>query len=190
VCSKLRAYKGVWIPVEYMPWMGDVLAAESGPLYCPNLSCHAEVGRYDWADTLFRGELANPSELPLLGVHKARVIVAPCPSSSRRPSNGSAVSSSENTPRESVTPRDGSGHNNLSIPMGNNLAASACNGAAVTGLLSTTTPRSGVPLTLAGGSACTPVGGSGDSRHNSFLGSQGGAAPFSPLGSAAVEGVS
>lgn len=160
-CSKLRPYKGVWIPIEYMPWMGDILAADRGTLYCPNAQCHCEVGCWDWADTLFKTELAaSAMELPLVGINKAKVMVAPSPSSSRRLSNGG---SSENTPRDSLTPRDGS------------LTSSTPRSSA------SHTPSSSGSNSQTGGGGCTPV--SGGTGRGGFLSSGGSMGP-------AVEGIS
>jgi hypothetical protein len=112
-CGRIVLHRGRWVPLEYMPWMGDLLGADCGPIHCPNAQCRAEVGRFDWNDTLFGCELSMAMELPLVGIEVGKIVAGASPKSrgslSRLNSGSSVESYSENnTPRGDghSTPRD------------------------------------------------------------------------------------
>eukprot|EP00952_Eustigmatos_sp_NYUAD-ZCMA_P001729 7696-Eustigmatos_ZCMA.PRE.1 len=66
-----------------MPWMGDLVSADQGTILCPNTHCAAEIGRFDWSETLFGSDLSMAVELPLMGVEMTKVVAASSPSLSR-----------------------------------------------------------------------------------------------------------
>jgi hypothetical protein len=119
--SKVTIFKGRWIPVEYMPWMADILGEDEGPLHCCNPQCRAEVGVWSWKTLLHHERSGVATDLPLIGIDKAKVAVAPSPTargSLTRLGSNSNASSAENTPRdrETLTPRDS--RDSLSTPRG------------------------------------------------------------------------
>jgi len=39
-----------FIYLEYMPWFGEILTEDQGPIICPTDNCKAEIGEYSWIE--------------------------------------------------------------------------------------------------------------------------------------------